>query len=352
MDLYVFRNGLNSSLSRPNYITATNSPIADFTATPMNGTAPLLVQFSDRSQGRPFRWFWQLGDGSISIERNPYHIYAKGGRYNVSLTVQNLAGINTTIKSGFIQVSDLPAADFSANRTSGLSPLDIQFTDKSTGGPTSWQWNFGDGSTSSAQNPGHTYDDVGVFSVKLTASNDAGTSTKVMTDYITIGEGIAADFTYTPTSGAVPLTVQFTDQSKDTPITYLWNFGDGYFSDAKNPAHTYTRAGTFNVTLSVAGATGASNVTKQVTAILMPKADFTATPESGTAPLTVQFHDLSTGDLKTWVWSFDDYQFSTNKSPVHTFESPGAYDVTLTVTDTSDRTANKTKTINVFPFTP
>lgn len=353
VNLTVFRNGLSSKVVRSGYITVTRTPFAEFTADPTNGTAPLLVRFSDQSQGRPFRWYWKFGDGYASTERNPAHVYSKGGVYTVTLTVQNIAGMNTLVKEDYITVHVAPVADFTANRTSGLEPLAVKFTDASTGSPVSWAWNFGDGGTSTVQNPVHTYESEGVYSVKLTVTNELGSDTRTRTEYIRVSEGVSAQFSATPESGPVPLTVQFTEQSTGSPISFLWNFGDGQYSDQRNPTHTYTRDGVFTVTLSVAGQTGSSTTSREITVYQLPLARFNYKPDNGTDPLTVQFTDRSVGDIITWFWNFGDGQASTVKNPIHTYNEAGEFDVTLTVTDnTGNRSTSLPVKVAVIPFTP
>ncbi len=109
----------------------------------------------------------------------------------------------------------LPIADFSSNATSGLVPLNVGFTDKSTGAPTSWAWSFGDGTNSTQQSPVHTYSTAGNYTVTLTATNAAGSNTTTKTKYIKVqGTGShvpVAEFSASPTSGSVPLNVTFTD---------------------------------------------------------------------------------------------------------------------------------------------
>jgi len=138
-------------------------PVPNFTASPVYGTVPLTVQFTDLSTNDPTAWVWDFGDGSTSgvLEQNPVHTYNAVGTYNVTLTVFNLAEYRTITKPSYITVVRIPVADFNATPTSGTAPLLVQFTDKSMGNPTSWTWTFGDGSISTQQNPYHLYKDPG-----------------------------------------------------------------------------------------------------------------------------------------------------------------------------------------------
>jgi PKD repeat protein len=147
-----------------------------------------------------------------------------------------------------------PVADFKANITTGTAPLTVQFTDKSTGYPTSWQWNFGDFSKSSTdQNPVHTYTKPGRYTVTLQVSNVRGQNSAIKPNYIVIPEpALNADFIGKPLTGTVPLTVKFTDTSTGDPNFWFWQFGESpfAFSFQKNPIYTYRSTGSYTVRLT------------------------------------------------------------------------------------------------------
>ncbi|HVP95003.1 MAG TPA: PKD domain-containing protein, partial [Methanoregulaceae archaeon] len=334
VSLFVANSGGSSSLTRPAYITVTRAPFADFTADPTNGISPLLVRFTDLSTGKPFLFYWTFGDGLASTDKNPTHVYQKPGNYTVTETVQNFFGTSKKIKQDYIVIGAKPVAAFTTNPVAGLSPLDVQFVDMSTGNPIQWSWNFGDGTTSTVQNPLHTYTAGGVYSVKLTVTNGVGSDSATKTQLVSVSTPINADFTYKPAEGNVPLTVVFTDTSTGNPFSYTWNFGDNIISNDHNPVHTYLKSGVYNVTLNVLSTQGSGKVTKQVTVTKIPVAHFKAVPLNGSAPLTVQFTDTSAnGPMNEWFWSFGDGQFSTDQNPSHTYNSPGQYSVTLHVTN-------------------
>ncbi len=332
-------------------------PTARFTVSTTGGEAPLEVEFEDDSATLTLLLgdatvllpitsrSWAFGDGFGSTEENPTHIYRRGGTYTVSLTATNWLGKDTVIKEDLITVTEeAPTAAFTADVTEGDAPLEVGFTDQSTPGTfdiTAWSWDFGDGAASTAQNPTHTYDEGGVYTVSLTVTTSAGTDTLVEEDLITVTvQPPEARFTVNPNSGEVPLTVQFTDLSipGSLPIeSWDWDFGDGFTSTAQNPSHAYEDPGTYTVMLTVTNAAGTNTRVKEdmVTTVLGgPDARFTADVTYGLVPLTVQFYDLSmpgSSPLVSWVWDFGDGEGSTQQSPQHTYRSTGNFTVTLTV---------------------
>jgi len=241
-------------------------PVANFSSNVTSGSAPLSVQFTDLSENAA-GWKWTFGDGDTSTEQNPVHTYKKLGKYTVKLTVNNAQGSNTISKSKYINVVIIvnpPRAAFSASPTFGKAPLTVSFTDKSTRSPTSWKWTFGDGTFSTEQNPVHTYSKVGQYMVKLTVKNAAGSNTALKSNYIIVTNTLippTAAFSASPTSGNAPLTVTFTDKSKNSPDSWKWNFGDGSSSTEQNPVHTYSKVGQYIVTLTVKNAAGSNTKT-------------------------------------------------------------------------------------------
>jgi beta propeller repeat protein len=242
-----------------------NLPVADFSASPTSGKAPLNVKFTDTSTGTPTKWKWDFGDGTTSTKQNITHKYSKAGVYTVKLTVTNAKGSNTVTKTDYIKVIAKTVAAFSASPTSGKVPLNVKFIDASTGTPTKWKWDFGDGTSSTKQNPIHKYSKAGKYTVALTVTNAAGSNTVTKSNYITVtgtSQAPTADFWGWPLSGKAPLKVTFTETSKGSPTSWKWDFGDGKSSIEKSPTHTYSAAGTYTVKLTATNAAGSSTKTK------------------------------------------------------------------------------------------
>ncbi len=348
-------------------------PTANFTATPVSGPRPLDVVFTDQStpgSSAITSYLWSFGDSTSSALHSPGHLYSASGTYTVSLTVTTADGSNTNTKNDLIVVSSgtaLPAnAAFSASPTGGAAPLSVTFTDESTAGSSpisAWSWSFGDGGTSSAQNPSHSYLANGNYTVSLSVTTTVGTDTETKPEYIKVTPtpvGPTAAFSGTPLSGSAPLTVQFTDGSSSgsQPITARsWNFGDGSTSTAQNPSHTYTAAGSYQVSLTVTTTVGSDSETKPgyvsvSAAPIPPTAEFSGTPTAGPAPLVVNFTDQSTAGtspITARLWTFGDGGASTEANPSHTYTGPpGNFNVSLTVTTADGQdSVNKTGYVQV-----
>ncbi len=170
-----------------------------------------------------------------------------------------------------VAVAPPAEADFVGEPIDGMAPLTVVFEDQSTGNPTHWFWQFGDGGVSTEQNPTHVYMAPGSYTVTLTVNNDDGTMSKTVVDYITVTAGPPiANFVATPISGTVPLAVTFSDLSLGEVTERIWDFGDG----SENPVtlsatvvHTYMVAGTYTVTLTVSNSFGSDTATGTVTVL-------------------------------------------------------------------------------------
>lgn len=158
-------------------------------------------------------------------------------------------------------------AAFSANVTYGPVNQAVLFTDTSTGSPSAWYWDFGDGNTSTSQNPTNTYGFAGSFDVTLNASYYGVNETELKVGYINIGQAPVASFITNVSSGFVPLSVLFTDTSSNGPTGWNWSFGDGDYSDLQSPSHEFDTSGIFTVIFNASSTygynitTGSINVT-------------------------------------------------------------------------------------------
>jgi gliding motility-associated-like protein len=309
---------------------------ANFSVTASSGCAPLIVHFTDSSAGNPTQWKWDLGNGTISYLQNPSVTYFNPGQYTIKLTVKNTGGADSIIKTQFINVYDQPQVAFTGSATVGCYPLPVQFTDESTltnGSISKWQWDFGDGFSSSLQHPQHVYKTPGNFNVTLRVINSNKCfNTLSKTQYIQIGSGVKAAFSYSnPDNCSFPVTVNFQNLSSGTgTVQYSWLFGDGATSAEINPAHTYTDFGNYTVSLIVSNASGCTDTVTKINSITINKikAAFTSA-ETVCKDQSVAFNNTSTPGAVSAQWSFGDGTFSTASNPVKVYNTAGSYQVKL-----------------------
>lgn len=245
-------------------------PIAGFYGTPTAGVGPFSVSFVDTSANNPTKWAWTFGDGGADTTENPVHAYSTVGSpttYTVQLIATSSSGTSTTIQNNYITVIPpiLPSAGFYASPTSGDGAFNVNFVDTSMNFPASWNWNFGDGSTTNTENPMHIYSAVAAptsYTVQLIVANSAGISTATWNNYIYVTEPAPQAFFYaTPTTGLGPLPVSFVDNSINSPTSWAWDFGDGGTATTQNPAHTYNKptiSTTYTVQLIATNSYGSS----------------------------------------------------------------------------------------------
>ena len=260
----------------------------------------------------PVASFWHFGDGTTSAQTNPIKTYLTAGTYNVKMI--NFFQNCTDSVTKTIVVEDNPAVDFTVDDSSSCAaPFNVQFTNL-TPGAVSWQWDFGDGSTSTQQNPAHQYTSTGNYTVKLIASTSAGCQDSITrTELIKIQEtsvtlnapqGGCVPFTYTPVA---------TIQTLDTVVSYLWDFGDGTTSTLRNPPpHLYGSTGKYDISLTITTTSGCTKTVAIDDGILIgtpPVVSFTATPLNACASETIFFDGQATtplGATVTWLWNFGD----------------------------------------------
>lgn len=244
-------------------ITINPSPTASFSVS--NFCLGDSVQFADGSTITPgviSSWSWNFGDNSSSNLQNPVHAYDSANVYSVSLTVQSDSGCSATTTQ---TVSIMPPPNAGFTTQSNCGALLVNYTDTSTVSGDSivvWSWNFGDGNTSTAANPGNTYSATGTYTVLLQVQTASG-CTDTASAVVTLSQNITAD--YTPAGGSYNTNqgINFTNQSVGGS-TYSWNFGDGDTSNVSDPAHSFTQPGTYTVTLIASNGLGCSDTVAYV----------------------------------------------------------------------------------------
>ena len=333
----------NDSTTKFSYITVGDTPVVDFN---IGGSVMVFiaagddVTFTDTSTGGVTDWAWDFGDGGSSTVQHPTYTYNTGGVWHVKLVATSSCGADSLTINNMVIVSlpVAPVAGFSFVPGTGCAPLSVDFTDESTGTVTDWAWDFGDGGTSTLQNPTYIYTTPGTYDVSLTASNAGSPDTATIVDAITVDGPPTASFTNSLATITAGDSVTFTDTSVGTPLNWAWDFGDGGTSTAQNPMYQYDTGGVFTVQLIATNACGPDTLTMvdlvTVEATVGPVAAFSLTPLTGCAPVEVTFTDESVNDVSTWNWDFGDGGQDNVQHPVYTYNAPGSYDVRLIVSGT------------------
>ncbi len=360
--LWDFGNGATSSLHNPKYkyttsgtyhVTATISdpsgcsfslgfdveiyplPFADFTVagSPMGCDLPFQVQFQDQSTGA-VSWSWTFGDGASSLLQNPMHTYLQEGNFDIRLAVKSNKGCTYAQGwKGFIEIDKL-TTNIKADKRQGCAPLTVAFRDTTSSlfPVTQWFWDFGDGTTSTQNDPLHTYQDTGSYKVKLITTNAAGcTDTAEVPNYIRIGSLPVANF-QPDTNQACALSLVLFNNLSTGAHEYLWLFGDGDTAMSTNPMHGFAALGPMGVML-IASDRGCADT------LIMPGAVNVLAPlpiigisekQVCRVPAAVTFMNLSVG-ADSYSWALDDSIPLTGNNPVYTFTDPGVYSIGLTV---------------------
>ncbi|MCR4405214.1 MAG: PKD domain-containing protein [Candidatus Acetothermia bacterium] len=264
-----------------------------------------------------------------------------------------------------IKLNPPPQAAFSVSPEKPFAGETLQFSDESSddGKIIAWEWEFGDGATSNDRNPTHRYKEVGVFTVKLTVTDNEGAIGRAVKELVVYpappNQPPIAYFTFSPTRPTVGDEVRFTDHSSDPDgqITFrFWDFGDGSSSTVEAPSHRYSASGRYRVTLTVADNRGATDsFFRELTVFKVavnepPQAAFTFAPTSPSTQDTVKFFSQASdpdGEVVLWFWDFGDGTTSTLRDPEHRYKKAGTYKVTLKVADDRGATGLTSQQITV-----
>lgn len=311
---------------QPSATASVPRPIAAFTQNVTTGQAPLTVNFQNQSSGQVTSTTWNFGDGATSTQTNPSHTFNTAGLYNVTLTVAGPGGSSNVSQQINVQSPTAPVAAFTQSATEGVAPLSVQFTNQSTGNITSVFWNFFDGTTSSQTSPGHVFTVPGTYTVFLTVTGPGGSSFANRT--IIVQSPATNTFTQPPPTTEPTTQVAPTATFTIEPPTQT--------QPPPTPTDT-TAAPTETLTELPPTATETATevvptATETATTVAPPLANFSSDVSVGIAPLTVNFTNLSSGDVVSVAWDFqnDGTVDSTELSPTFIFESPGTYSVVLT----------------------
>lgn len=308
-------------------------PQAQFSPDIEQGCGGLEVNLANESFGLDTYFYWDFGNGMSSTMPEPdfavpYQAGMNDTTYIVTLTAQNLCGTDTFRDT--LLVKAFPVVEFGFTVSTGCAPLTLAFANISTGSPDSYFWDFGNGHTSidSLPAPQIFEGDTTVvdYTITLIAANDCGADT--LSRVLTVEPAfVTAFFNTSSTLGCAPFTVDFANFST-TGTNVSWDFGDGNIVSVENPSHTFQSPGVYEVTLYAANTCAEDEASIEIEVLASPEVSFEYSPNLCTGQ-EIQFTNTSTG-LAGSFWIFGPGDSSTLTNPVHQFEAPGTYTVTLT----------------------
>ncbi len=333
--------------SAQNIAVVHTQPVAGFTIS--TACAKKITSFTDTSSGNPNKWFWDFGDGSIDSIQNPTHVYALGGTYTVMLIVENRFGCFDTIIKPIV-ISTVPSTYFIADSVCHGKPTTFTNFTTDTYPIVSYFWDFGDGNSSSLQNPVYQYLNPGTYLVSLTATNTNGCDS-IYVDSVVVYPSPSANFTHDTVCSGFG-THFISSSSLGSPIYYIWNYGDGSPLDTNNSTsfyYTYASDGAYSVKLKVINADGCEDSVSQ-TVIVHPTPVAQFFPQVDSICLGDGVTFLNSSLLGTrFYWDFGDGNLDSSINPTHTYSLPGLYQVRLTVENSFGCISNIDDTVTVLP---
>ena len=329
--------------------------VSDFTTINSNtGCGSLVVEFEDLSTGNPNTWFWDFGNGNTSTLQNPIVVYSSPGFYTVKLTISNAITHDVHTQVDYVKVYTKPTPSITSDQNIFCVPNEVSFTDLSyaVNNLVIWQWDFGDGGSSTDQNPIYEYQNSGIFSVSLYVKDDKGCENIfIFNDLIDAKEipqsNFSSDISFTCDSLK---EVKFFNNSLNGTDFY-WDFGDGNSSNLNSPQNTYS-SGIYSVKLVSSNGVCFDTMTQsnmiEVGATII--SDFTVSNNSTCQFTDIQFSDISNYNPDSWFWEFGDGNTSFLQNPNHIYLDSGTYTVNLTISKNGECIENieKINYISVF----
>jgi PKD repeat protein len=383
--LWNFGDGTTSTLSNPQHIyTDSGTYVVSLTTWGINGGCertitnfqtfyidksqpgftytvspcpPYVVQFTDTSNNA-VAWQWSFSDGGNSTSQHAVHTFPGVGNFNVSLTTTTASGCPTNISiSNGVYITGL-GANPTMSCIDTVAPFNVAFQANSSNASW-WLWDFGDGTTSSLQNPNHIYTTNGPFPLTLTVGNDSCTYTLDFPN-TTLGHGSG-------NSGSIggggvvvipkevhcaPFDVQFYSPLS-TGLAWLWNFGDGHTSNDPNPSHTYTDSGSFIPNVIITGLDGVNDTMFYPLPyyIVKPVADFTINTTNLCNSVVVTASTIQSAN--SYHWDFGNgINFNTSSATYNYPLATSSYLISLKITDTNQCNSYIAKSFQVSAASP
>lgn len=312
----------------------TEAPAPSFVLDNYEGCAPFAVDFTNQTTGFDVEFAWDFGNGTTSDEVHPDPVLYTAGIndtfYIVTLTVNNLCGEKAY--NAVVKAKASPDADFGLSPINLCSPLEVAFANISTGSPSSYFWDFGNGTTSTDSLPGNQIfiaDSLATdYTIQLIAANDCGVDTSSM-DLTVQPADVQAFFNTSDRVGCQPLTVEFYNFA--SPGAQVdWDFGDGNGSADLEPIHTFTEPGTYHVVQYASNLCGFDSVSIDI--VVLPSPEVSFSHQSFVCLGEEILFTNESPNISASQWDFGDGQTSVLTSPVHIYNQPGTYQVTLTGT--------------------
>lgn len=343
---------------------------SNFSFTSDEGCHPHTVTFTDLSENAVV-YLWDFGDGAASTEPSPVHTFTNFGNrdttFTVTLTTSTADGECVSVNEWDFLVHPSIKAEFTFPQAVDCGPFDVTFENLSLGG-SEFRWDFGDGVTTTTFDTlpvTHTFvnngfTDIEEFEVVMVAENAAGCLDTAVRS-VKVFPGIESNFSASVTEGCQPLEVTFTDQSTGAQ-TFIWDFGDGSYSNLRNPVHTFTNTGNVDSVYSVVLTTIAPNSictdtdTMDIKVHPYLRANFSVPVKSGCNPFDAIIENSSV-NASQYHWDFGDGTDTlTNNLDAfgHRFTntdffSQQDYTITLTAENLAGCTSVQTRTVTVEP---
>ncbi len=343
----LINNGSVCSINYPNFQTViVEGGIPRFNVT-IDPCPPFPVTFQDTNSVSVVSWLWNFGDGTTSTSETPTHVYDNNNTHHASLTVTtNLGCTYTYIGFNSVNFSSFNAG-FTSSAVEGSNPIAINFTSTNQSA-TSWLWNFGDGFTSTEENPTHVYQTDGEYQVTLQIENNNCDTTEFSGSFestipiIVIGDsssggstGSVSENLLFPLIGCAPINISFYPQDEEEDVV-LWNFGDGATSTEQNPSHNYAASGIYNVSYVIQTQLGYDTIQyPQSIQIGGGLIDFTLEETVYCSYTNIQVTYPDSNVVQSLVWNFGNGITSNSFTASNDFPlSASAYNVVLTLIDT------------------
>jgi PKD repeat protein len=353
--LFVDReDGLTSTSAFIDVVSEETAPTADFSFSERTVTVGESVLFTDLSLGAVTERRWDFGDGMGDVAAEVSKSWPLAGTYTVTLTVANNAGADSS--SATITVVDRlepPNAVLEIDDDQVEVGEPVRLRSVSTGDVSTVLWEFGDGGFDASTDVVHSYSREGSYTVRLTVSNGAGSSTAsviVTVKAPTLPPEARILVLSAPVEAGIPTTLA--SGSLNDPDTLEWDFRDGSTGSGTPVTHTWVDVGTYVVTLTATNEAGSSSTSVTITVVpyLPPPIASFESPASIRAGSPVEFVDTSSNGT-TLLWDFGDGGSATTSPAIHTYSLAGTMVISLTVTNRNG-TATATETVEVLPALP